>query len=94
MFLLDLHSWQWQQLTMTGTAPSPRQGAAIALQGGTTLLQQPPVTGCNKNVTTCQLCVDPTSLACPQGPSDTSWTVLDSEPKATQSACPCMLQLT
>ena len=53
MFLLDLHSWQWQQLTMTGTAPSPRQGSAIALQGGATLVQKTALTGHNQSVSTC-----------------------------------------
>lgn len=52
MFLLDLHSWQWQQLTMTGTAPSPRQGSAIALQGGASLVHKTALTGRKQCVTT------------------------------------------
>ena len=53
MFLLDLHSWQWQQLTMTGTAPSPRQGSAIALQGEAPLVQKTALESRNQSVSIC-----------------------------------------
>lgn len=33
VLLLDLASWQWSRPLLTGTAPSPRQGAALAVAG-------------------------------------------------------------
>lgn len=33
VYTLDFHSWQWQQAVTSGTAPSPRQGAAMCLHG-------------------------------------------------------------
>ena len=33
VLLLDLVSWQWSRPLLTGTAPSPRQGAALAVAG-------------------------------------------------------------
>ena len=33
LFLLDLVTWAWSRPPLTGTAPSPRQGAALTVAG-------------------------------------------------------------
>jgi hypothetical protein len=38
MLMLDLHTCRWSQPMTSGTAPSPRQGAAICVANGRQLL--------------------------------------------------------
>ena len=40
LYMLDLHTWQWNQPATSGTAPAPRQSAALCIGNGNQMFVQ------------------------------------------------------